>query len=310
MLDSLSTLAAAQEARAASLPQHFAESPLRTALLERVRNRNTALDAAFYDVKVVSEAEAESIAPRLAAEGAILTVPPSGGGPLAICPSVEAFAEKHAAISTLAVAGVGSSALGSAAFARNVADATGEPVAAVVSGYGLADLAAEALGGFFWFGALNGVRNLFEGLDRATEVSFVWEPLPGQLTPLRESRDIRTVIALLEHPGLRFDTLVGHSKGNLVLSEALYAMRERDSALVARLAERTHVVTIGARIRMPGAFRRVTDVMGAWDWFGDLNSRRSIDADILMPGAWHHTNTELPAHLPVTAAMRRAMELP
>ena len=57
-------------------------------------------------------------------------------------------------------------------------------------------------------------------------------------------------------------------------------------------------------IAMPPLFRGVIDIMGAWDWFGGLNSRRDIEADIVVPNAWHHTNTELPAHLPVTKTLR------
>ena len=50
------------------------------------------------------------------------------------------------------VTGVGSSALGSAAFAWNVSESLRQPVAAIVPGYGLADLIPQALGGWFGFG--------------------------------------------------------------------------------------------------------------------------------------------------------------
>ncbi|MFC5462080.1 hypothetical protein [Massilia niabensis] len=70
-------------------------------------------------------------------------MPPTGGGALCICPDIASFAEAGGdRTRILAVAGVGSSALGTAAFARNVADAFGEPVAGLVSGYGMADLLA------------------------------------------------------------------------------------------------------------------------------------------------------------------------
>jgi hypothetical protein len=47
--------------------------------------------------------------------------------------------------------------------------------------------------------------------------------------------------------------------------------------------------------------------MGSWDWFGGLNSRPGIPADKLVPDAWHHTNTELYAHLPVTRSLRQIL---
>jgi hypothetical protein len=311
MLRSSVTLGAAQLARAASLPEQLAApTPAREAFLESVRQRNALLDYLFYDIKCIELEEAARIAPRWAAEGAILTVPPTGEGALSLCRSVEDFVDAGGAeISTLVVAGVGSSALGSAAFARNVADATGAPVAAVISGFGLADVATEALGGFFWFGALNAIRHAFEGLDRLTQPQTVSEPeLADGLGDvlLRQSRDTRTVLALLEHKGLSFDLLAGHSKGNLVIAEALYALKERKEKRAAALAKAAKVVTVSARIAMPEGFE-VIDVMGKLDWFGALNSRWNIPPDDVVPLAWHHTNTELPYHLPVTKVMRRLL---
>lgn len=311
MLSSTATLSAAQVARTASLPDRVREAPGRAALLETVRQRNAALDALFYDVSVVSQDEAVAISPWLAAEGAILIVPPSGSGALTLCGTLEAFvASGGAGVRHLAVAGVGSSALGSAAFARNVADAVGAPVAAVVSGYGIADVLTEALGGFFWFGALNALRHAFEPIDRATEVSVITESADIRVSGsklLRASRDTQAVFALLADQRLRFDLLVGHSKGNLVLSEALYDLVRAQPASADDLAGRAQIVTVSARIAMPPRFRRVLDVMGALDWFGGLNSRLDISADHVVPGAWHHTNTELPAHLPVTETLRRVL---
>lgn len=278
-------------------------------MLEGVRRRNTLLDAMFYDVGVVSQDEAVAISPWLAAEGAILIVPPSGGGPLKLCTSIEDFvASGGGDLRALTVAGVGSSALGSAAFARNVADAAGAPAAAVVSGYGLADIAAEAMGGFFWFGALNGLRHSFEGLDRLTEIGLIRDPSPmvGDML-LRESRDTRTVVALLSDPSLKFDLVTGHSKGNLVIAEALYDLRRQDPDRAEALAEAMRIVTFSARIAMPPVFHDVVDVIGALDWFGDMNSRSDIRPDCVVPGAWHHTNTELSAHLPVTRTLRQVL---
>jgi hypothetical protein len=100
-----------------------------------------------------------------------------------------------------------------------------------------------------------------------------------------------------------FDLLAGHSKGNLVVSEALYALSDRDVARARALGASASIVTFSARIAMPSEFRFVIDVMGEWDWFGALNSRSSIPADRHVSQAWHHTNTELPWHLPVTPTL-------
>ncbi len=302
MLETASTLSVAQASRAVTLPARAMRKPSRVVALEGIRQRNTLLDALFYDVGKINQDEAVALSPWLAAEGSLLIVPPTGTGALKLCDSIDDYLSAGGqSVRTLAVAGVGSSALGSAAFARNVADASGTPVAAVVSGYGLADVVTEALGGFFWFGALNSIRHIFEGLDRLSEEGSAWQGSSADM--VRESRDTATVLALLREPRLDFNLLVGHSKGNLVLSEALYELKRIDGKRLATLAKDSRVVTISARIAMPPPLRDVVDVMGAWDWFGGLNSRLDIPPDVLVPTAWHHTNTELPAHLDVKQAL-------
>ena len=147
------------------------------ATLEGIRQRNAFLDWAFYDIGKLKDEEAREVSPWLAAEGAILAVPPSNSDSLRRFSSIDEYAAAGGAgIHTLVVAGVGSSALGSAALARNVADALQAPVAAVVSGYGLSDVAAEAMGGFVWFGAINSVRHSFEWLDRFREAGVIADP--------------------------------------------------------------------------------------------------------------------------------------
>lgn len=316
---------AAQQARALSLPRQLAtQAPAREAALEPFRQRNTFLDSFFYDIGVITEVEAAELGQHVAAEGAIVLTPPSGAGALTLCCSIEEFvAAGGKAVHTLAVAGVGSSALGAAAFARNIADATGRPAAAVVSGYGLADVAAEALGGFLWFGALNSLRHSFELLDRFTDPHVVSEPVVHATSGATDasvdiasgwlasvSKDVRTVMALLSDPRLSFDILSGHSKGNLVISEALYGLDSQNEALTRTLAARARIVTFSAIIAMPETFRDVIDVIGQLDCFGRFNSRRDIPADLPVPGAWHHTNPSWPAALNIREWMAQALALP
>ncbi|WP_245494043.1 hypothetical protein [Rhizobium ruizarguesonis] len=63
---------------------------------------------------------------------------------------------------------------------------------------------------------------------------------------------------------------------------------------------------------MPMLFKDVIDVMGAWDWFGALNSRPDIRTDIVVPHAWHSTNPDFPLGMgisvPQTIAQAIAME--
>lgn len=296
-----------QFARTLSLPERVQHSPLRNLTLEGFRQRNTTLDSLFYDVKSISTEEAFYISSCLAAEGAILIVHPTGGQPLTLCDTIDDFVFGGGVrVDTLAVAGVGSSALGSAALARNIADALDKPVAVVVSGYGLADVVTEALGGHFLFGYLNGFRHTFERLDEFFgRPQFGVAPKLSTEKLLEASLDMQTVKALLTDPRLSFNLVVGHSKGNLVISEALYAIAHSDMTTAQALAKTLRIITLSARIAMPRPFRNIIDVMGEWDWFGEINSRHSIDTDEIVPQAGHHTNTELPNHLPVTQVIRR-----
>jgi hypothetical protein len=276
-----------------------ARAPWREAMLEGYRRRNAVLDGIFYDIGVVTPTEAGTVAPWLAREGTLLIVPPSGAGALRLCATVPDFlAAGGAGTRILTVAGVGSSALGTAAFARNVADAFGEPVAALVSGYGLADLVTEAAGGWFWFGTLNRMRHAFEQVDDLFR-GRAWDPMasmPASMNLARTSLDTRTLCTLLADPGTHFSLLVGHSKGNLVISEALYALRDdgADEGL-----DDLAIITMSAAIAMPPRYRRIIDVMGELDWFGAMNSNCVIPVEYHAKNAWHHTNTDLQWHLPV-----------
>ncbi|MDL2397334.1 hypothetical protein [Rhizobium mayense] len=309
MFQTAFTLTLTQFARTLSLPERLQRSPVRNLTLEALRQRNTALDALFYDVKVITPEEAFYISGSLAAEGSIMIVPPSGGGKLTLCETLEEFVLRGGQkAQALTAAGIGGSALGAAAFARNVADAIGTPVAVVVSGYGLADIITEAFGGHFFFGHLKGLRPVFEMLDDlAGRPQFGVADTNGGETAARTSLVTRTVRALLGDPRLSFRLLAGHSKGNLVISAALHDLCEEDEFRAAQLAETVKIVTIGTRIAMPPTFSDVVDVIGEWDWFGEMNSRPFISADQRVPHAWHHTNTDLNGHLPVTSVLKEIL---
>ena len=289
MNSALRTLANAYTAQAEAIPAN--------PWLAGIRGRNLSLDAMFYDIGVISDEEAAGISPWLAREGAILHVPPSGKGAVTLCKDAAELAAITPVATSLAVAGVGSSALGSAAFARNVADATGKPVAAVVSGYGLPDLVSEALGGWFLFGYANRSR---DPCGSGFHAPSTGTGLVDAYT--RSSDDTRAVIALLEDDRFSFDLLTGHSKGNLVLSEALFAVAEAGGALPIDPA--TRIVTVSAAIYLPDAFTNIVDVMGEWDEFGRLNSSECVSIDKPVPRAFHHTNTDIWGHVPVTETLR------
>lgn len=305
MLSSLATLQDTQAARAAALPYAALDPAEAAPLLEAFRQRNALLDTLFYDVSRIEGAEARAISPWLAREGSLLYVPPSDAGQVTLCAGRDALVQAGKAagpVRGLAVAGVGSSALGSAAFARNVADALGAPVAAVVSGYGLGDFVTEALGGWFYFGARNRLRHFEQELEELLEQHSLVGTVPA-LFGDRRGDDTAAVLGLLRDPRFDFELLTGHSKGNLVLSEALYALVRYDGPSLP-IARDTRIITVSAVIAMPPAFTDIVDVMGQWDLFGAFNSRAGIPVDVTVPMALHHTNTELDWHLPVTSTFK------
>jgi hypothetical protein len=296
-----------QLSRAMAAPWRFFSRPNGASFLEGLRRRNVLLDALFYDVRVVGDDEAEDLSPTHAGEGTILIVPPSGGGRLTVCASLDDFvAHGGGGITTLTVAGVGSSALGTAAFARNVADAVAAPVAAVVSGYGLADLVTEATGGFLWFAGRVSTRDLWERFDRSLERIRDLAPATASPAsdPVHSDRDADVVSALLRDERLAFDLIVAHSKGNMVVGDALHALQRADRARSDRIGETVHIVSISSRVRMPRSCKQVTEVVGRWDLMGDFASRRDAPPDVVVPDAWHHTNTDLYGHVPVTSVVR------
>ena len=120
----------------------------------------------------------------------------------------------------------------------------------------------------------------------------------------RLSLDTRTVCGLLSDPRFEFSLLTGHSKGNLVISEALFNLQASGIGVDAA----TWLVTVSAVIRMPSRYRNIVDVIGGIDWLGALNSRPDIGVEKKPAFSWHHTNTELWFHLPVTRVFRDLIE--
>lgn len=216
-------------------------------------------------------------------------------------------------IDTITVSGVGSSALGSAAFGWNVSDALHKPVAAIVPGYGLADLLPQALGGWFGFGVHDFMRRIIQNalLSSAPQIAAVGHHLAAT-SPNAASRErarspdaaARSEDKAVFRSGSpesdilhdilastpRIKRLYGHSKGALCIQNAIRSLpSERYSDL--------HVTTFGCVIQ------EETDadyhqVLGRIDGLGQLNSWGNWPEQWI--GSWHSTNSMLPATMPIT----------
>ncbi len=115
-----------------------------------IQERNQLVDRCFYDLNALTNEEKASCSRLRDREGTLLVVPPreqTDRKILHYSSGLRFINHEIHDISAIVVAGVGSSVLGTAALARAVADVIRVPVAGLVSGYGMLDVAAEGLGG-------------------------------------------------------------------------------------------------------------------------------------------------------------------
>lgn len=302
------------------------------------KQRNAAIDSLFYDTKALTPEELGRLSPLIDHEGSIVVVPPAASGrPIRRYRTALRFMNREGGtVRAFVLAGVGSSVVGTAALARNVADAIGADAAGVVTGYGVSDLVTEALGGWFVFGAADRLRLQWEALVRRattplSEAAPTAEadasadaapaparpdaagrlatgapsllPRPARPWELPGAADIDTLLDLLiaAPPGL--DLLVGHSKGNLMIETVLRTFVDQLDGDPHPLFERLPIVTLGAVVGMPSEFPHVHQLIGELDWFGGMNSSLQLPHR-MVPNAWHHLNRCLPYHLDVGAALR------
>ena len=300
------------------------EEARRKFLVPAGRIFNTGLDTMFYDVNSLTPQEQKQLRTRIHPEGSVLVVHPA-----AEAREIENYTFmdfinsrkklENDAVDTIVAAGVGSSDLGTAALARNAADKLKRPVAGIVAGYGLADMVSEAMGGWFVFGLKNAVR---DGLARIFDMfqmkDHVWDDdsyrsLVGD-ERIRDfeinrfmygSPDSTALLLILYHLSDRIRVLVGHSKGNYVIENALEGLVELCKLKHRKIPRDIQIITMGAVLRFPEQFSKVVQFIGSIDWFGMFNSRPGLNPHRI-PGAWHSLNTDLFGHMSVGAVLESA----
>ena len=329
----------ADDVAPAGLAQYDVPHWLIVPLLRCFRHGNTALDTLYYDVGVLwlrlftrgytltsANADLPSIAfNNLAAmqaaarminlsalanpEGAILTIDAHRAPFIQRYDDVEEFLGSGPAFSAdngdttpikiVSVTGVGSSALGSAAFAWNLSEALRQPVAAIVPGYGLADLIPQALGGWFGFGLHDAMRRAVQLMlahtapEAARIGRHLWRSIPRVaatdadtfLTGSPESDVLHHI--LLEAP--QIERLCGHSKGALAIENAVRSLPETRY-------RNLHVTTFGCVVQEE-TDADYDQIMGEIDSLGQLNSWGNWPEQWIF--SWHSTNTMLPLTMAV-----------
>ncbi|MGD0109096.1 MAG: hypothetical protein ABSC06_34440 [Rhodopila sp.] len=222
----------------------------------------------------------------------------------------------------ISVAGVGSSAIGAVALARDVAATTNGSVAAVVSGYGVDDVMNEALGGWCFLRETNRLEFDIEQVNNAlAKVSN----LPAIVTSVRamdsigSGPDLVTLKSMIRasdpQPEDRPDPpkhlknlkwLVGHSKGNLLISSAISELVMENSEFGPELGN-VNIVFFSALSALPGNIGHQRQIIGDMDVLGWTNSRINI-AHTLVHGAMHHTNRSIPFHMDVPAQLTQIQQ--
>jgi hypothetical protein len=303
-----------------------------------LKQRNQLIDALFYDVSALDADEQAALSPLVDLKGTIIVVPPRaekqrGGRVLRHYPNSLRFMLKEGdTIQAFVVAGVGSSVLGTAALARNVADHYGFDVAGVVTGYGLADVLEEALGGWFFYSTIDRARYEMQRAlqqvltpmpeapasppeDRSLS-DFGPTPLPSTVLGNSDVGALRDIL-FAGPPNLRL--LVGHSKGNLLLSFVLNHLKDELAGMRDDLHSRSHplldgnlaVVTLGAVVDIPtDTFKlRTTQFLGQYDLLGRINSNQEgplgpIAPHTTVPRAGHHLNPRIPYAVSIADVLR------
>lgn len=290
-------------AAAGNLDLYELQKPFVEPTLRLFRFGNTALDALFYDVGALTttllaqhtvvntEAVRSGAQPWRTLDlsaatnpsGSIIIVDAKLTGD--VCQAFQDMRQfiDHAngaaseTLRTLTITGVGSSAYGAVAFAWDVSKAIGEPVAAVVPGYGLADVVPQALGGWFGFGVYDAMQTATQNFlaTFAPTLAMMGKELarstPGRIPAATgapvfrhgsaASDDVHAILSAV--PGIK--RLVGHSKGALAIENAL---RSLPSPRVGGLS----VVTLGCVIEEEFPQFRYDQYLGWLDALGTLNS--------------------------------------
>jgi len=214
-----------------------------------------------------------------------------------------------AGLHTVSITGVGSSALGSAAFAWNAAVALDEPVAAIVPGYGLADVVPQALGGWFGFGLHDWLQSTIQNFlaDAAPSLAQIGERL-ARTTPGRQmapsgapvfrhgsaaSDDLHAVL----EQAPRITRVIGHSKGSLAIANAL-------RSLPTEHAERLSILTFGCVVAEELQHREYAQYLGVFDPLGILNSWGHRPETQLL--SHHSTNALIPLSMPATELIKQS----
>jgi hypothetical protein len=279
--------------------------------------RNMAFDPLFYDVNTLSAKERWGIVAACAKgeyhEGGMLLMQP--GESFEYYSTSQELCEKNAALDAVAVPGVGSSPLGTAAFARQIANTIKRPVVGVIAGYGVCDVVAEGMGGWFDFGMRNRALSALDfwqqcmgirSAEQAVESRKALDVLSTEGSP--EEEDVNTVLNIMLRKNDKLCLLVGHSKGALVLQRACDLFLEEEERKLSRdkwnkLGPKVLLATFGCGVSLPKRFSNASQFVGTWDLLGFMNTPMTLCASDKqfewVSHKFHDLVKDNPFHMPI-----------
>jgi hypothetical protein len=268
---------------------------------------NDAFDRIFYNVE---ECDIDRIEKFSGTQGSIIHVPADRDTEPEECADASELIERYPNVGAITVAGVGSSAIGAVGLARDVADATKLSVAAVVSGSGALDVVWQGLGGWMFLREDNQLEFLLEKTRNSLLAAGMvpgFVPWIETWDSIGSGPDIVTLKSLLRknHSGesrlKKLKWIVGHSKGNLVISSALSELVLEKSPMDMNDVE---IVLLSAVTALPPDTGRQHQYLGTLDQLGMVNSRIAVPYK-RVPGAMHWLNRDLPLHLDARAIIKQ-----
>jgi hypothetical protein len=128
--------------------------------------------------------------------------------------------------------------------------------------------------------------------------------------------DSGTLLDILMAAPENMNILVRHSKGAMLIDFVLEEFVRRMKGQAHRYYDDLHVVTVGAVVGVPRTFKKTSQIIGALDWFGGMNSLPDLLEDVnpdtrpkYIPNAWHQLSLNWPCNLCLVDALRTHVPL-
>lgn len=214
-------------------------------------------DTTYYNTGILTTSETIKVMGM--AKGEVVVMTPSDD----VCYTGETAEQMiiDGDVKVITVPGVGSSSVGTAAFAKHVATILDEPVAGIVVGYGDGSIYTEGPQGYF--------------IGRSSNVLGIWYEEPAS----------RTLVELYE-AGARPELLVGHSKGNMDIANALFKMYNEGNQ---SLYQGVTFKTFGCGVNVPAGLGSFQQYIGMLDTLGYANTVSWSNMTYVF-GRYHTTN--------------------